>query len=89
MVKNQVNSNQVEKLLRIQDVVSITTLSKSCINLWVSQNKFPKPLTLSSTLKVWKTTDIQNWIDFQSNDKEQALEVRNHAVKISTLLEVA
>jgi prophage regulatory protein len=89
MAKNQVNSNQVEKLLRIQDVVSITTLSKSCINLWVSQNKFPKPLTLSSTLKVWKTTDIQNWIDFQSIETEQAFELCNHAAKRATLLEVA
>lgn len=53
------------QLLRINDVVALTTLSKSCINLWVANGKFPKPMTLSATLKVWRLKDVIAWIDTQ------------------------
>jgi predicted DNA-binding transcriptional regulator AlpA len=54
-----------DQLLRIQDVALQTTLSKSCINLWVAQNRFPKPSALSSTVKVWRASDIQAWVESQ------------------------
>ncbi len=53
------------QLLRIKDVVELTTLSKSCINLWVADGKFPKPMTLSPTLKAWRLKDVVAWIDAQ------------------------
>lgn len=54
-----------DQLLRIHDVAALTTLSKSCINLWVAQGRFPKPTSLSSTVKVWKSRDIASWIEIQ------------------------
>lgn len=60
-----------DQLLRIRDVAKLTTLSKSSINLWIAQGRFPKPITLSKTVKVWILKDIRNWI----NDVEtQAIE---------------
>ena len=59
------NSRPVEQLLRIQDVAALTTLSKSCINLWVAQDRFPRPTALSATVKVWRESDISAWIDGQ------------------------
>lgn len=50
-----------DQLLRINDVVRLTTLSKSCINLWVSQGRFPKPISLSKTLKVWSLKGVRDW----------------------------
>lgn len=52
-----------DQLLRIDDVAAITTLSKSCINLWVAQGKFVKPVSLSPTVKVWKMASIRAWMD--------------------------
>jgi predicted DNA-binding transcriptional regulator AlpA len=52
-----------EQLLRIDDLVKLTTLSKSCINLWVAQGRFPKPAVLSSTVRVWKMAQIRCWLD--------------------------
>lgn len=60
----------VEQLLRIQGVSAVTTLSKSCINLWVAQGKFPRPLALSSTVKVWRSSAIQNWLEAKDGDTE-------------------
>ena len=59
----------VDQLLRIQDVAALTTLSKSCINLWVAQDRFPKPTALSATIKVWRESEISNWIDGQYADQ--------------------
>ena len=52
-----------EQLLRIDDLVKLTTLSKSCINLWVAQGRFPKPAALSSTVRVWQMAQIRCWLD--------------------------
>ena len=51
------------QLLRINDVVALTTMSKSCVRLWVAQGRFPQPVALSSTVKVWRSSDISDWID--------------------------
>jgi len=50
------------QLLRIRDVSKLTTLSKSCIQLWVAQGRFPKPLILSATIKVWRASQITEWL---------------------------
>jgi len=60
------------KLLRIEDVSELSTLGKSTINLWVAQGKFPKPIRLSSTLKVWRLTDVTEWIEAAMKGEENA-----------------
>ena len=53
------------QLLRIEEVCELTTLGKSTINLWVAQLKFPKPIHLSPTIKVWRLEDVVVWINSQ------------------------
>ena len=53
------------QLLRIQEVSDLTSLAKSTINLWVTQGKFPKPLMLSPTVKVWRLQQLLDFIDEQ------------------------
>jgi len=60
-----------DQLLRITEVSRLTSLAKSTINLWVAQGKFPKPLTLSPTIKVWRNQSLIDWIEMQSNNKSQ------------------
>jgi prophage regulatory protein len=57
------NTNQ---LLRIKEVSGFTSIAKSTINLWVAQGKFPKPIALSPTIKVWRVQQLLDWIDTQS-----------------------
>ena len=58
---------QSNQLLRIQEVSALTSLAKSTINLWVSKGKFPKPVSLSPTIKVWRQQQLNEWIDSQAN----------------------
>lgn len=62
------NTNQ---LLRIKEVSGLTSIAKSTINLWVVQGKFPKPITLSPTIKVWRVQQLLEWIEFQSSSGEK------------------
>ena len=66
------NSNQ---LLRINEVCQLTSVAKSTLNLWVARGKFPKPIMLSSTIKVWKQSTVQDWID--SHLETENLEVES------------
>jgi len=52
-----------DQFLRISDVSKLTTLSKSSINLWIAQGRFPKPITLSKTVKVWHLKDVRDWAE--------------------------
>ena len=65
MVNTQIKTESDDQLLRIKDVAKLTTLSKSCINLWVAQGRFVPPITLSPTVKVWKLQEISNWFEAQ------------------------
>lgn len=57
------------QLLRINDVSAFTSLAVSTINLWVVQGKFPKPIALSVTIKVWRMKDLVAWIDQQVEEQ--------------------
>jgi predicted DNA-binding transcriptional regulator AlpA len=66
MKKDSLEYRDENRLLRINDVVKLTTLSKSCIHLWVAQGRFPAAITLSPTVKVWRLKDLVQWIENQS-----------------------
>jgi len=59
--------NSSNQLLRINEVSALTSLAKSTINLWVAQGKFPRPMSLSPTIKVWREQQLSDWIETQSN----------------------
>jgi len=56
------------QLLRIQEVSNLTSLAKSTINLWVTQGKFPKPILLSPSIKVWRMEQINQFIESHAAD---------------------
>ena len=60
------STSNIKKLIRIQEVSQIVSLGKSTIRLWVALGKFPAPISLSPTIKVWKVQDIEKWIESQS-----------------------
>lgn len=63
MANAPIKTEYDDQLLRINEVSKLTTLSKSSINLWVAQSKFPKPIALSKTVKVWRLRDVREWAE--------------------------
>ena len=70
MKKDSLEYTDENRLLRINDVAKLTTLSKSCIHLWVAQGRFPAPITLSPTVKVWRLKHLVQWIEGQSPNQD-------------------
>jgi prophage regulatory protein len=66
------------QLIRIDEVSALTTLAKSSINLWVSQSKFPRPIILAPTIKVWKLIDITEWINTKYSTSSKIISHKNH-----------
>jgi len=53
---------QATRFLRLPEVSYLTGLGKSTILAWESQNRFPKAVRLSPTVRVWMAGDIEDWI---------------------------
>lgn len=59
----------VDKLLRITDVSTKTTLAKSTIWLKMAKGEFPKPTKLSPAINVWKESQIDEWINSRFSEQ--------------------
>tara|TARA_B100001094_G_scaffold152930_1_gene147985 strand:+ start:838 stop:1047 length:210 start_codon:yes stop_codon:yes gene_type:complete len=57
-----IKMNIENKLLRLPQVVEITSLSKSSIYRREKTGDFPKRLSLGGNCVVWKSIEIDRWI---------------------------
>ena len=56
------------KLLRANEVISLTGLSSSTISRLEKQGKFPKRRKISIRIVAWSEIEIIDWIDIQLNN---------------------
>lgn len=61
----------VNKVLRLPQVISLTGLSRSTIYLRISNNEFPKPISLGGRSVGWLESDVAEWIDSKIKGNEQ------------------
>ncbi|CAM3699674.1 AlpA family transcriptional regulator [Polynucleobacter arcticus] len=54
--------NNQPRFVRLDHVANQTGLGKSTILAWEATGRFPKAIRLSTTLRVWLESDIDNWI---------------------------
>ncbi len=54
--------DQALRFLRLPEVSQLTGLGKSTILAWESQERFPRAVRLSPTVRVWMAGDIEDWI---------------------------
>jgi|LauGreDrversion4_2_1035121.scaffolds.fasta_scaffold20901_3 predicted DNA-binding transcriptional regulator AlpA len=80
------DANKINRLLRLAEVSELTSLGKSTINLWVAQGRFPAPTALSSTIKVWRQSDVESWIsDVFSTESSRGSDKKYPAENVYTL----
>lgn len=63
---------QATRFLRLPEVSYLTGLGKSTILAWESQNRFPKAIRLSATLRVWMASDVEKWMKSQHETSRRA-----------------
>jgi prophage regulatory protein len=54
---------QDERLIRLPGVLERIGVKKSTLWNWVKAGKFPQPIKLSERVTVWRSSDVQKWID--------------------------
>ena len=58
-------TNMVTTILRLPDVKKRTGLARSTIYLRISNNQFPKPISLGGRAVGWLESDVENWLQSQ------------------------
>ena len=53
------------KLLRLRDVIKMTSLTRTTIYNYIAEGKFPKNIHLGPKISVWIEREIQEWINSQ------------------------
>lgn len=53
------------QLLRINEVITRTGLSRSTLYLRIKQGSFPRPISLGSRASAWVSSEIDQWIEQQ------------------------
>ena len=61
--------NTTPYMIDRHEVERITSLRKTTIYRLMKQDKFPKPLRISSMRVAWRTTDIQAWVESLNQDE--------------------
>jgi len=56
------------RILRLPNVLDRTGLSRSTVYQWVSEGRFPKPVSLGARAVGWVESDIEEWISRQIED---------------------
>lgn len=49
------------KFLKLKEVIASTTLSKSTIYAYVSEGRFPRPITLGLRSVAWIESEVNSW----------------------------
>ena len=57
------NDNLPERLLKLKQVMAMTSLGSSTIYRKLAANAFPKPRVLSAACVRWRESDVLTWIN--------------------------
>jgi len=49
--------------LRLPEVAALTTMGESTILAWEVSGKFPKAVRISPGKRVWRTSDVEQWVN--------------------------
>ncbi len=67
-------ANMATTILRLPTVKARTGLSRSTIYLRISEDKFPKPVSLGGRAVGWIDSEIQGWLEKQIKASREAVE---------------
>lgn len=50
------------RLIKIKEVIKMTSLSRATIYKYMAENTFPKPVSLGTKAVAWVEDEVENWI---------------------------
>ena len=61
---------QLQLFIRLPEVRQKVGMSKSYIYDLISQDKFPKPVKVSSRISCWVTAEVEQWVQEQIDARD-------------------
>lgn len=58
----------LQPMLRTDTVMAVCGLSRSTLELWVQQGRFPQPVKLGPKTRAWRYADIEAWLSSRTVD---------------------
>jgi prophage regulatory protein len=55
--------SKTKHMIRIQNVIALTGMSRQSIYAYAAAGKFPKPVKLGERCSAWIEEEVTNWID--------------------------
>lgn len=65
------NQQGQPELLTRQEVAQLTRLSKSSVERYIRQNRFPKPIDLGPNRVAWVRSEIDAWISARIAERDR------------------
>ncbi|WP_286240945.1 helix-turn-helix transcriptional regulator [Neptuniibacter halophilus] len=67
---NPATSSPTLKLLKLRHVMTMTSLARSTIYRYCSDNNFPKPVKLGKRNIAWIEGEVQEWIEQKAHQRD-------------------
>ena len=61
--KQQLRGNNMDRFMRITEVMHLTGLAKSTVWLWVKEGKLPASYKLGPRITVWKESEVMAYLN--------------------------
>ncbi|WP_342588598.1 AlpA family transcriptional regulator [Salinicola halimionae] len=62
------------RLIKLKDVMFQTGLARSTVYKYISENRFPKPVSLGERNVAWVEREVDDWIASKIMERDEACE---------------
>ncbi|MBA3988524.1 MAG: transcriptional regulator [Idiomarina sp.] len=59
------------KLIKIKEVMNVTTLSRATIYKYMASGRFPKPVSLGGRAVVWVKEEVEDWVAQRVSERDE------------------
>jgi prophage regulatory protein len=69
------------KLIKLPEVIEITTLSRASVYRLIAENRFPEQVKLSTRACAWVEQDVLDWVNDRINSRSSSVHQQKFAPK--------
>ncbi|MCF7355542.1 AlpA family transcriptional regulator [Vibrio sp. CK2-1] len=59
------------QLIRLKEVIALTSLSRSSIYKFISEGRFPKSVSLGDRAVAWIKEEVEEWIEARIAERDE------------------
>lgn len=60
------------KLMKLKEVIHVTSLARATIYKYMNLGKFPKPVSLGGRAVAWVTDEVEDWVAQRIAERDES-----------------